>query len=429
MCFAPPLPRIRISWHGSNIEALDLPLQLQSAKERLNDIQKHSKPFALSPFFCSPKGRFTSKRPCNMVRQSYRPLVEESPRSVHLQLRARTRENDESSDEQRLGIARRSNATGRQPLFGDFSLRSSRRSGPNRRVNASQQKLVTATISNKRAVSQGRPGMYERGLKFQAIRDAKVEKLRRKMMEECTFTPKTSQSSSSMSRTTATNASSEPKSMLDDVYQRLYSHPAGSFRTPQKARSKTGSSTFHTTPNSTTSRSGSACSSRIEELYQEGKYKLRRRLTEEQEKSLRERRREYQDVLECTFRPKTKWNTSDVVKKASRDPGRIGISPRKLDYTTPPPKRKTLNLPQEILVTSPSDIRHFTPPRNRTTTADCSMVSPLYDPSVYEDTTSIDDSNLIPRMQCISIVTAGTSTAASCSQQPPKDEETEYGSI
>lgn len=359
-----------------------------------------------------------------MVRQSYRPLVLPDEQQARRHGRARVKDLGVDGYEERLGINRRPASAGRTRLFGDFAsnedekLRASRRSVSNGRDGIPRQppKRVTATISNRRATSSGRPGMYERGLEHKAKREAKIDLIRKEMMEECTFTPKTLYSFSSASRTSTTNASSETKGILDDVYERLYRH-GSSAGTPLKARSGMRSSPMH----SGASRGGSACSSRIEELYQDGKRKLRRRLTEAQERALREKRREQQEILECTFRPKTRWKTRADPPKD--DLGRIGISPR-----SPPKTRKSHTCPpQEILVASPSDIRHWTPQRNRTNTTDYTMVSPLHDPTVYEDTRSIDDSTLLPRMHCIGS-TVGTSTAASVSQVTQTDA-TEYGSI
>lgn len=361
-----------------------------------------------------------------MVRPSYRPLVQPEEKQSRRYGRTRVMDLAAEGHEERLGINKRPASTGRTRLFGDFSRKSgddeklsvSRRPVSNGRAAIPRQSnRVTVTISNRRALSTGRSGMYERGLEHQAKREAKIEIIRKEMMEECTFTPKTlysfSSTSRSASKTSTTNESSEMR-VLDDVYERLYRH-ANSDGTPIKVGRGAGSSAMHIG----TSRGGtSACSSRIDELYQEGKRKLRGRLTEKQERALRQKRREQQEILECTFHPKTRWSVR--VDPGKNDPGRIGISPR-----SPPKTRKSRRPPQEILVTSPSDIRHWTPKRNRTNTTDYIMVSPLHDPSVYEDTRSIDDSTLLPRMHCIGS-TVGTSTAGSVKTQT---DATEYGSI
>ena len=365
-----------------------------------------------------------------MVRQSYSPLFETEERRSYSHSRIRSVVHAEPDDsEDRLGINRRSLSCGRSRLFGDSLKKEDDKLGMNRRSvsngrggNPLQSGRVTATVSNRRVTSGGRPGLYEREVEHKAKRDAKLQLIAKKMMEECTFTPKTS--ISSVSRTTSTNASSETKGPLDDVYERLYRH-ASNASTPRKARSRTGSSSIHPSPSGNMSRTGSACSSRIEELYQEGKRKIRsRRLTEEQERALRERRSEQQQILECTFRPKTHWAS----RVERTDLGRIGISPRDRAIRSPPGTRKQrISPPQEIVVASPSVIRHWTPQRTRTNTTDYTMVSPLHDPSVYEDTRSIDDSFLLPRMQCIGS-TVGTSTVASVSHLTQTDD-TEYGSI
>eukprot|EP00977_Amphora_coffeiformis_P012892 scaffold3276_cov168-Amphora_coffeaeformis.AAC.9 len=367
-----------------------------------------------------------------MVRQSYRPLFETEERISHSHGWMRSVAHPERDrSEVRLGINRRQVPTGRSHLFGDFSKKGESELGKNQRSlsngrgdNPLKSERVIATVSNRRAISGGRPGLYEREIEHKAKRDAKLQTIRKQMMEECTFTPKTLNSISSASRTASTNASSETKGALEDVYERLYRH-AGNVSTPHKVRNRSGSSSIYPSPSSNMSRTGSACSSRIEELYQEGKQKIRnRRLTEEQERALRERRREQQQILECTFRPKTHW----ARRVEHTDTGRIGISPRDRTILSPPVTRKKPTCPpQEIVVASPSDIRHWTPQRNRTSTTDYIMVSPLQDPSVFEDSRSIDDSTLLPRMQFIGS-TVATSTAASVSHLTQTDE-TEYGSI
>lgn len=366
-----------------------------------------------------------------MVRQGYRPLVEVEKRISHWQGRIRDAADTEpDGKEVRLGIKRRPVSTGRARLSVDVPKKSENRLEMKRgTVSGGRGGIpvpsgrVTATVSNRRAISSGRPGIYEREMDHRAKREAKLQTICKEMMQECTFTPKTFNSSTG-SRTTSTNASSETRGAVDDVYERLYRH-AGNVSTPNKVRSRTGSSSLHPSPSSNMSRTGSACSSRIEELYQEGKRKIRsRRLTDEQERALRERRREQQEILECTFRPKTHWAS----RVEHNDPGRIGISPRESAIRSPPVTRKKRNSPpQEIVVASPSDIRHLTPQRTRTNTIDYTMVSPLHDPSVYEDTRSVDDSTLLPRMQFIGS-TVGTSTAASVSHLTQTDD-TEYGSI
>lgn len=374
-----------------------------------------------------------------MVRQSYRPLLDLGEKPSLPKTRPAVTTNERTSGEERLGITRRPVSAGRTRFFGESSkkpdatqTRSNRRSESNGRgVNNDQQNTrVTATISNRRAVSSGRGGIYERCLEYQAKREEKLKILRKEMMEECTFTPKTLQTMSSASRTSTTNASSDTKMVVDDVYERLYRH-VGNVSTPQKPRSRAGSSTLHPTPTSGMSRSGSACSSRIEELYQEGKRKIRsRRLTERQERILREMRREQQDILQCTFRPKTQWKGHLLESDKGHNLGRIGISPRDEVVRSPPTTRKkrTNCPPQEILVASPSDIRHWTPQRNKaSTTPDYAMVSPIADPTVCEESASIDDSTLLPRMHFIGS-TVGTSTAVSVSQLTHTDA-TEYGSI
>lgn len=347
------------------------------------------------------------------------------------------------NEEERLGINRRPASIHRTRLFGELKVdkhnsrgvNSNRRALSNGRGHVSTQGEDNTNVEIKRrAVSSGRPGLYERNKDRDAKREAKLEMVRKEMMQECTFTPKTLVSSSSTSRTTTTNGSSDTKGVIDDVYERLYRH-AGNVSTPMKPHSRTGSSSMHhPSPNSSVSRSGSACSSRIEELYQDGVRMIRRRrMTEEQERALRHKRREQQEILECTFRPKTQWQgrivTTSHHQQQHTGLGRIGISPRDRAVRFPPTTRKKrASPPQEILVASPNDLRHLSPQRNRTypTTDFHQTVSPLHDPPVYEDVMSIDDSTLLPRIHIGS--TVGSSRAETVSHMTQTDD-TEYGSI
>jgi hypothetical protein len=278
--------------------------------------------------------------------------------------------------------------------------------------------------NDKGSSSNGKKGYYEKEMERKAKKEAKLERIRKEMMEEYTFTPKTLHSSCSTSRTTTTKGSSDANGVMDQVFERLYRH-SGNVGTPLKGRSRTGSSGIHPIPNSAMSRTSSACSSRIEELYQEGKRKIRsRRLTDKQERDLREQRQAQREVKDLTFHPKTQWG-SRVDPTKYKGYGRIGISPRHHHVHAPPVNRKKHSTPPgEILVRSPS--HQWTPPRNQTHTSDYTMVSPLHDPSVVDDGMASINSTLLPRIHIGS--TVGTSTVASFSQLTQTDE-TEYGSI
>lgn len=396
--------------------------------------QQFSKIWLGRPILADAIGQVVSIA-AKMVRQGYRPLAQNDERRSSSNGRVRISEpNPGNEEEERLGINRRPTILGRIRLFDEVPVSNRRieRSVSNGRGPIAQR---SHQESSPRAVSTGRPGLYERNKESDAKRAAKLQMVRKEMMQECTFTPKTLASSSSTSRTTATNASSETKGVINDVYERLYRH-AGNVSTPIKGRSRAGSSSIHQpSPNSSLSRSGSACSSRIEELYQDGVRKIRsRRMTEEQERALRSTRLDQKDILECTFRPKTHWK-GRVVATQNVGQGRIGISPRDRALRSPPmTKKKHASPPQEILVASPSDIRHsWTPTRSHITAATPTTdyhetVSPLHDPSVvvYEDTTSIDDSTLLPRIYIGSTVGNSLAETVSCMTQT---DATEYGSI
>ena len=216
-----------------------------------------------------------------MPRKSYtsRALVDEPVRQ-----RPRDETKDENREEQRLGINRRPMSTGRSRFLPDFSRKNEeKRLGIDRTSNStgggdSNDRMTTTRANRIESSSRPTVGIYERTFEQKVKRDAEIARIRQEMMKECTFTPKTLHSSmSTASPTTTSNTSTDTRCMLDDVYERLYRHAGSNVSTPQKGRNRLGSSVAHSTHNSGMSRSSSACSSRIEELYQDGKRKIRSR--------------------------------------------------------------------------------------------------------------------------------------------------------
>jgi hypothetical protein len=178
---------------------------------------------------------------------------------------------------------------------------------------------------------------------------------------------------------------------------------------------------------STESRTGTAVSSRIEELYEKGVRQVRRRpKTDQQERLLRDRLRENRELQECTFRPQLYWGSKKSSTTSPPVP-KLQAAPRShLLLSSTPPVRLQPRLPKEIIVSPPPphDTKHrpwHTPPRRRETLSDFMMVSPMRDPFFVDDE---DESSrwITPR------IIVG-STVASGSIAVTKGDETEYGSI
>jgi hypothetical protein len=322
-----------------------------------------------------------------------------------------------------------------------------------------------------------RLGLYERSIKERQQKEAKLQSIRKELMHEYTFTPKIPSSSTS-SRTATTNASS-----CDSVFDRLYrnagsssiatptsvqaskQHPPGRTSSQKKPPTSYGnpwsSTASGVTKNSTTSR--------IDELYHSGVLKARSRpQSDREEKEARERRREAKELRECTFRPQTNWTkpedaSSSKLSMTSTNhhvQGRIGISPReqpRAKTTVVPVSKQRRTPPREISVEGSSFIQQAvmdaphkdkargaasgsgtpwqTPVRRRRhrhhqqelpIISDYTMVSPLRDPSVIEESSLLfhRDSNLpstrIPIYLRVAIADGDNATST---------DDTEYGSI
>jgi hypothetical protein len=260
------------------------------------------------------------------------------------------------------------------------------------------------------------------------------------LAKSCTFTPNTTKSNSS-NRTATTNASSGG---TESVFDRLYRNPnqggsVASNRSPAmlngtrlhsySVRSSLRSSLSRSpTAYSTESRSSTAMSSRIEELYEKGVRKVRRRpVSDLQERQIRDRHREEKELDECTFRPKLYWGS----KMSSKKPLSVVRNPTQiLNNILSTPVKPRPRLPKEIIVSpTPHATKHrpwHTPKRQEEAfpsfgAIDFMMVSPLRDPSFDDED---EDYSRVPR-----IIIGSTVASASGSIAVTQTDETEYGSI
>jgi hypothetical protein len=310
-----------------------------------------------------------------------------------------------------------------------------------------------------------RLGLYERAMQQKSDRAVRIKSMEAAWMAtSCTFTPKTNATkcnASNSNRTATTNsASSVGTTTTESVFDRLYNKGSsvaskchrsppptattipwngGSSRQLLHQYSVRSSLSRSPTPttvagrertnSSTESRTSTAVSSRIEELYEKGTRKgWRRPATDQQERRIRDRLCEQRELQECTFRPQLYWGTKKHDSKKSASVLSHLLS------STPPPAKFQPRLPKEIILSpSPRDsisTKHrpwYTPRRHEefstsfgTSGIDFMMVSPLRDPSVVDE----DEGTrwITPR------IIVG-STVASGSIAVTKTDETEYGSI
>jgi hypothetical protein len=311
-----------------------------------------------------------------------------------------------------------------------------------------------------------RLGLYERAIQQKSHKAVRIKSMEAAWMAtSCTFTPKTNTTKSNASnsnRTATTNsASSGGTTTTESVFERLYNKGSSvaskCHRSPlpttatipwnggssrqflhqysvrsslsRSPTSPTAAAGRERTNSSTESRTSTAVSSRIEELYEKGTRKgWRRPATDQQERHIRDRLCEQRELQECTFRPQLYWGTK------KQYPQRAASVLSHLLSSTPPPAKFQPRLPKEIIVSpSPHDsiaTKHrpwYTPRRQEdlstsfgNTGIDFMMVSPLRDPSFVDE----DEKSqwITPR------IIVG-STVASGSIAVTKTDETEYGSI
>lgn len=309
----------------------------------------------------------------------------------------------------------------------------SRRTVPQPWTNA----LSTSSQRNKTPALK-RLNMYERSLQQKSDRAQRLKSMETELMTNvCTFTPNTVKSASS-NRTATTNASSGGESVFDRLYRG--GSVASSHRSPmlrsasRQQRARSSFSRSPTAARSTVSRTSTAVSTRVEELYAEGVRKARRRpKTDKQERELRERRREEKEANDCTFRPKLHWGNkaaSDRKTIQSRQKSSSPLKPPKRNLKTPSPSVQP-RLPKEIIVSPPLRVDKNrpwnTPKRENQATGqpslptDFMLVSPLRDPS-FDESEMSTPSLTTPRI--VSCITVACESVALT-----QGEETEYGSI
>lgn len=215
--------------------------------------------------------------------------------------------------------------------------------------------------------SRAPTGLYDRSITQKEERERKLKALGLKMMEDCTFTPKTSKSFVS-NRTVTTNESSGGES----VFSRLYRN--GGCATASWSSPVVKSDSPHHPPepvnleqadalSRTASTASALMSNRMEGTYHKHVQKMRARpLTEEDEKDLRDRNFEAKEMEQCTFRPKTHWGRQQqqLGKRVKRstivmEPAPSRARPKPSMIPTPgtlitPVQREEPSVPKEIVV-------------------------------------------------------------------------------
>ena len=227
------------------------------------------------------------------------------------------------------------------------------------------------------------------------------------MMEECTFTPKVA-----YPKTVKTNSSGSSESVFDRLYNSesnrstpITSNMTNRRRTP---------STETTSPTTNSTVTSTVMSGRLESIYERGVRKMRARpVNDTAERDLRELRTFEKELSECTFHPQKQNNTKKTGNckrsKLIMEPSirRPKHSRRKHPFGSPQPEPPIPpSLPLEIVVPNSSIDVWETPPRRDRTSNEYSMISPLKEPFVVEDT-------------CPRVLTSS----------PVQTAATEYGSI
>jgi hypothetical protein len=283
-----------------------------------------------------------------------------------------------------------------------------------------------------------RLSLYERSMQQRADHARNIKSMEALQMATfCTFTPKTNTikdnaNDSNRTATTKATASTSGGSKSESVFDRLYKGANGSVASSQRSppattttRWSNGSRQLLHQYSSSESRTSTAVSSRMEDLYEKEVYKARRRpKTDQQERRLRDRLCEERELQECTFRPKLKWGSKKSSQKSVL-PVPNQAAPRKQlqVLSTPPAKLKHPRFPKEIIVIPPPphDTKHrpWHTPRRREKISDFMTVSPLRDPYVVDE----DESSrwITPSINTGSVVASGSVALTLAG--------TEYGSI
>jgi hypothetical protein len=278
-----------------------------------------------------------------------------------------------------------------------------------------------------------RLSLYERSMQQKSDNAKKIKSMEAlQIAASCTFTPKTNiaksnASNSNQTATTKATASSDGGSKSESVFDRLYKGASISIASSQRSPPPplttrwNGSRQLLHQYSSSESRTSTAVSSRMEDLYETEVRKARRRpKTDQQERRLRDRLWEERELQECTFRPKLYWGSKKSSKKSPPVPTLQAPRSKLFSSTqTPPAKLKQPRFPKEIIVIPPppNDTKHrpWHTPQRQEKPSDFMMVSPLRDPFF------VDEQDESSRIIIGSAVASGSIAVTKAG--------TEYGSI
>jgi hypothetical protein len=200
---------------------------------------------------------------------------------------------------------------------------------PTKQAKTTKSPLTTSYTTPTR----GGMTMYERSVMAMEERQRKLDALKEKLLEDCTFTPH--------SATKSASASVTPKSSCGEtVFDRLYHTETAAGRsrlsTPRPSSAQRGGSSSTTrsvdTPGggrSTGSQTSARSSRRLTALHErddqtQPSSSSKYRRTTGQEETARKQRLEEEEFKECTFTPRTKW---DLTVRARRRESREGRQP------------------------------------------------------------------------------------------------------
>jgi hypothetical protein len=161
-------------------------------------------------------------------------------------------------------------------------------------------------------------GMYERFMLGLKIREQKLRYIEKDMMKDCTFAPALNCDKNVVRK--VRKAPGAWKRFCGDCDARKVTPKKPNATLQATIVPRTGSTSCRTTSTTTPRRSlvrsvdkNSTGSDRIDKLYEDGLRKVRTGFkTDKEEEHARRQRFEELSMRQCTFKPRTQWNTRDV---------------------------------------------------------------------------------------------------------------------
>eukprot|EP00339_Tiarina_fusa_P001149 CAMPEP_0117044104 /NCGR_PEP_ID=MMETSP0472-20121206/30595_1 /TAXON_ID=693140 ORGANISM="Tiarina fusus, Strain LIS" /NCGR_SAMPLE_ID=MMETSP0472 /ASSEMBLY_ACC=CAM_ASM_000603 /LENGTH=562 /DNA_ID=CAMNT_0004755761 /DNA_START=226 /DNA_END=1911 /DNA_ORIENTATION=+ len=153
--------------------------------------------------------------------------------------------------------------------------------------------------------------MYERSRVQMEQREMKLKALQQQLMSDCTFTPKS---------LTPRSKDNSAEGSAEAVFDRLYATETASTRASRANTPKRGRTTTPRRARRRSNDSGLSAGSRVEALYEAGQKNLRAKvMTHKKEEESRRKRIEEAELAACTFTPRTKWQLATERRQKARE--------------------------------------------------------------------------------------------------------------